>query len=365
MRRFLIVLIFFLLAGSASFAQSNSGAITGTITDSAGALMPGVRIEARNTETGIAYQVASSATGSYTITELPAGKYRIWVSIPGFKPYTRTDVEVLDTQIIRIDIVMVMLAADEILTNESVIQLLTAGINEDLIISKIRESQHNFDLSVQGMVALKGAGASDRLMGVMLDPDRAPEEMPAPPKKPSVSPPPPKETPVAEKKPEFPTAAGVYVKSGEEWVLFEPEFVIWESGGMFRRVVTAGIAEGDVNGRIEGAHSGNVVKTPLEFIIVAPEEVEITEYLLIRLHVVRDEREFQTVSGGLFGSTEGAEKDAVEFEGTKVADRTFSVKLKKLDAGEYGFLPTTPAAGAPSGGKVGRMYTFQVSNIIN
>ncbi|MBN2321336.1 MAG: carboxypeptidase regulatory-like domain-containing protein [Acidobacteria bacterium] len=356
MRRFLIVLISFLLAESAFFAQNNSGAITGTITDSAGALMPGVRIDARNTETGLQYQVASSATGSYTIAQLPTGKYRISVSIPGFKPYTRTDIEVLDTQIIRIDIYMEMLGADEILTNDSVIQLLTAGITEDLIISKIRESQHNFDLSVQGMVALKDAGASDRLMQVMLDPGRVLEETP---------PPSPKETPAAEKEPEFPTDAGVYVKSGKEWVPFEPEFVIWETGGTFRRLVTAGIAEGDLNGRIEGAHSGNVVKTPLEFIIVAPEEVDIKEYLLIRLRIERNDRKFQIVSGGLFSSTEGAEKDAVEFEGTKAADRTFSVKLKKLEAGEYGFLPNSPAAGAPAGGKVGKMYTFQVSNIIN
>ncbi|MBN2244151.1 MAG: carboxypeptidase regulatory-like domain-containing protein, partial [Acidobacteria bacterium] len=153
MRRFLIVSISFLLAASACFGQDGSGAITGTITDSAGALMPGVRIEARNAGTGIPYQVASSTTGSYTITQLPAGKYRMSVSIPGFKPYTRTDIEVLDTQVIRIDIVMEMLGADEILTNDSVIQLLLAGIPEDLIIAKIRESQHNFDLSVQGMVA--------------------------------------------------------------------------------------------------------------------------------------------------------------------------------------------------------------------
>ena len=79
MRRFLIVLISFLPAASASFAQGNSGAITGTITDSAGALMPGVRIEARNNETGVPYQVASSTTGSYTISQLPAGKYRMSV----------------------------------------------------------------------------------------------------------------------------------------------------------------------------------------------------------------------------------------------------------------------------------------------
>jgi len=327
-------------------------------------LMPGVRIEARNTETGVPYQVASSSTGSYTIAQLPSGTYQLSVSLPGFKPYTRTGIEVLEAQTIRIDIAMAMLAADEILTNDSVIQLLKAGIPEDLIIAKIRESQHTFDLSVQGMVAFKGAGASDRLLRVMLDPGGAHEETPKPSQMPSVPSPSPKETPAASIEPDFPTEIGVYVKSGKEWMLFEPELVTWETGGIFRRVVTVGIAQDDVNGRIEGAHSGNVVKTPLEFLIVAPEDVDIKDYLLIHLRIQRNDREFQIVTGGLFSSTEGAEKAAVEFEGTKVANRTFSVKLKKLDAGEYGFLQNSPAAGAPSG-KVGKMYTFQVSNIIN
>jgi hypothetical protein len=364
MHRFPTVLLALLLAAGTSIAQTDTGTITGTITDSNGALMPGVRIEARNTATGAPYQVASSSTGSYTIAQLPAGTYRISVSLPGFKPYTRTGIEVLETQIIRIDIVMEMLGAEEILTNDSVIQLLKAGIPEDLIISKIKESQHNFDLSVQGMVALKEAGASDRLIRFMLDPSRALEETPKIPQAPSISSLPPKETPAAKTEPEYPTKDGVYVKSGKQWVPLEPEFVLWETGGIFRRVVTAGMAQGDVNGRIEGAHSGNVVKTPLEFIIVAPEGVDVKDYLLVRLRIQRNNREFQIVTGGLFTSTDGAEKAAVEFEGTKVADRTFSVKLKKLDAGEYGFLPPSPTGGAPSG-KVGQMYTFQASNIIN
>ena len=156
MRRTLIILVFVLLAAGVVFAQNNLGSITGTVTDSAGALMPGVRIEARNMETGALLQVASSPTGMYTIAQLPAGAYQISVSLPGFKQYVRTGITVVEAQVMRIDIVMVMLSSDETLTNDSVIQLLKAGIAEDLIISKIRESQHSFDLSVEGMVALKG-----------------------------------------------------------------------------------------------------------------------------------------------------------------------------------------------------------------
>jgi hypothetical protein len=387
MRRILIILVFLLLVAAAVFAQNNRGSITGSITDSAGALMPGVRVEARNTETDALFQVASNSTGTYTIAQLPAGTYQISVSIPGFKQYVRTGIAVVEAQVMRIDIVMVMLSSDEILTNESVIQLLKAGIEEDLIISKIRENQHNFDLSVQGMVALKEGGVSNRLMRIIMDPTKASEAKAAPaaktavapeqPAPPPVTPAPPSVTPAAPKEPPktaeastagtdpgFPTEIGVHVKSGKQWVQIQPEVIIWQTGGMFKRFATAGIVQGDVNGRIKGATSSNVVKTPLEFIIVAPEGVDISEYQLIHMRELRDAREFRTVTGGIFSSSGGATRDAIQFEGTKVSSRTYSVKLTKLDVGEYGFLPTSTAA-TGSAANVGKMYTFQVSDIIN
>jgi hypothetical protein len=381
MRRIMILPVLLLLAASTLLAQNSKGSITGTIADSAGALMPGVRIEARNTDTNASYQMASTATGSYTIAQLPAGTYQISVSLPGFKQYTRTGIAVLDAQIIRIDIVMVMLSTDEILNNDSIIQLLKAGIAEDLIISKIRESQHALDLSVQGMVALKEGGVSDRLMRFLMDPTKMPEAKPALPAKPAAeaerppatpaAPAAPKELPKAAEvptaavaEPGLPTEIGVYIKSGKTWVQIQPEVVVWQTGGMFKRFATAGIVQGDVNGRIKGIHSDNIVKTPLEFIIVAPEGVDISEYQLIHLRELRDAREFRTVTGGIFSSSGGATRDAIPFEGTKVVSRSFSVKLTDLEAGEYGFLPTSAAA-ASSSANVGKMYTFQVSRILN
>ncbi len=368
MRIILTVLAFRLLSLSSAIAQGTQGAITGSIADSAGALMPGVRIEARNTATNALYQVVSSSTGTYTLAQLPPGTYQISVSVPGFKPYTRTGVSVSEAQIIRIDILMTMLASDEILTNESVLQLLKAGINEDLIISKIRDSQRNFDFSVQGMVALKGGGASDRLMHFMMDPTKAPE-----PKAAAAAPNPvavpavaavPKEAPKtaevpAAADPSLPKEFGVYFKAGKQWVEVQPEVVVWETGGMLKRFATAGIVQGDVNGRIKGAHSANLVSTPIEFLIVAPEGMDIADYQLIRLRGQRDTREFRTVTGGIFTSSGGATRDAIQFESSKLFSRTFSVNLRTLDDGEYGFLPTSGTAPSTSA-NVGKMFTFQV-----
>jgi hypothetical protein len=369
MHRILIAVTLLLLAVSSAFAQINRGAITGTITDSAGALMPGVRIEAKNTETEAVSQVASNSTGSYTINQLPPGAYQISVSLPGFKQYTRTGITVLEAQIIRIDIVMTMLSSDEILTNDSIIKLIKAGIDEDLIISKIRDSQHSFDLSVQGMVALKEGGVSDRLMHFLMDTTKPPEAKAAPartiavPETPAGSKEPPKtaEVPAARTDAKLPTEVGVYVKNDKQWTEIKPEVVVWQTGGMLKRFATAGIVQGDVNGRIKGEHSDTKVKTPLEFLIIAPEGVTIAEYQLIHLRELHDAREFRTVTGGIFSSSGGATRDAIAFEGTKVGSRTFSVMLQSLDAGDYGFLPTGNATPSSSA-NVGKMYTFRVKD---
>lgn len=49
---------------------------------------------------------------------------------------------------------------EEVLTNDSVIQLLKVGLDEGSIIAKIQKTKYNFDTSTEGLVALKQAGAS-------------------------------------------------------------------------------------------------------------------------------------------------------------------------------------------------------------
>jgi len=66
-------------------------------------------------------------------------------------------------------------AREEILTNESVIQLLKVGLDEDTIIAKIRKTKYSFDMSTQDLVAIKQAGASSRLIQFMIDPTKEPQ----------------------------------------------------------------------------------------------------------------------------------------------------------------------------------------------
>jgi len=96
-------------------AQS-AGTITGTVADPAGAVVPGAPVEAKNTGTGSVYKAATSGTGNYTISELPAGTYELTVTAQGFKKEVRPGVEVAAQTTFRVDFALQVGAAAESVT---------------------------------------------------------------------------------------------------------------------------------------------------------------------------------------------------------------------------------------------------------
>src|SRR5215470_2145385 len=89
-----------------ALAQSDRGTITGTVSDPAGALVPSAAVEIRNVETGAVYQAGTSATGNYTLAQLPAGQYELTVAVPGFKKFVRKSVTVNVAETYRVDVVL-------------------------------------------------------------------------------------------------------------------------------------------------------------------------------------------------------------------------------------------------------------------
>ena len=87
--RIYVTAICWLVTSPMLLAQSGRSNITGTVSDPAGAVVAGASVEARNTDTGATYPVATSATGNNTIAELPAGTYELSVTSAGFKRFIR------------------------------------------------------------------------------------------------------------------------------------------------------------------------------------------------------------------------------------------------------------------------------------
>ena len=105
-----------LLCALFAFGQSDRGTITGTILDPAGAVVPNVPIEAKNSGTGAVLRVSASGTGNYTISNMPVGTYEITVAAQGFKKAVRAGVEVSANTTFAVDFTLQVGATTESVT---------------------------------------------------------------------------------------------------------------------------------------------------------------------------------------------------------------------------------------------------------
>src|ERR1700757_2379358 len=83
--KFLAVGFLLTISGLAVNAQSDRGAISGTIVDTSGGAVEGASIVATGKDTGAVYRTTSSATGAYRISDMQVGAYDISVTSAGFK----------------------------------------------------------------------------------------------------------------------------------------------------------------------------------------------------------------------------------------------------------------------------------------
>jgi len=99
---FFAIVCLFSIAPKTALGQANAG-ITGTITDSSGAVVPAVKITITNQGTSIATHLVSSDAGTYAARGLTPGKYDITVEGTGFKKAVQKDVNVEVSVIATID----------------------------------------------------------------------------------------------------------------------------------------------------------------------------------------------------------------------------------------------------------------------
>ena len=240
------------------------------------------------------------------------------------------------------------------LTVDNVIKLSQAGLSNNVIIGKIKKNGQAFDLSPDELLQLKTAKVNDRVIEVMMDPSKAEA---------ALTPAPAAATSAASPDPSIPTEVGVYSrKQGDKtWNEVPPEVVNWKTGGVMKSIATYGVVKGDVNGHIQGKTSQTIASTTTEFLIVASEGVALTEYQLLHLHQNGNNREFRTVTGGVFHASGGATRDVVLFDGKKTLPRHYLVKLPAdVKTGEYAFMPPGAVASTNAAGSTGKVYSFRV-----
>jgi len=112
MHRVVILLLVVLSATVAVAQNANTGEIRGTVTDTSGAVLPGVKVTITNVQTGVSTVSATNGSGIYEVPSLPIGEYQITFAKEGFRPVVRQGIA-LQVQTIGIDATLQVGAATE------------------------------------------------------------------------------------------------------------------------------------------------------------------------------------------------------------------------------------------------------------
>ncbi len=244
-----------------------------------------------------------------------------------------------------------MLAAQQTLNNGAVIKLAQAGLTDDLIITTINANPGAYDTSPAGLIALKKARVSDKVVSAMVMKSSGEAGSAAAPgtgtggfnpattiggNANGVS----GTAMGANGLPMGIDGVGVYYKDKTgAWVSLLPEIVNFQGTGKLKNIASAGIVRGGRDGRIEGPRSRLNATLPVVFAVCLPETLEITEYELLHLHPTGDSRTFLSAAGGVLHTSAGATRDEVDFEPEKIAPRVYQITLPAgAGRGEFGLL---------------------------
>src|SRR6202521_409907 len=96
MRSLACTFVCLLLAASVAHAQGvgTSGAITGTVTDASGAVLPKATVNVADTQTGLKRTAETNSIGQFRATGLPPATYDVSAELPGFATEIRRSVTV-------------------------------------------------------------------------------------------------------------------------------------------------------------------------------------------------------------------------------------------------------------------------------
>jgi carboxypeptidase family protein len=138
-------------AGQISTAQLN-----GKVTDTSNAVLPGATVTLTQTDTGAVRSVVTDADGSYLVSNLSPGPYRLEVSLQGFRTYVQTGIVLQVAAAPSINVSLALGDVQETITVQAeapMVDVKSAGVSE------VVESQRIVELPLQGrdVTALIGA----------------------------------------------------------------------------------------------------------------------------------------------------------------------------------------------------------------
>ena len=117
-RRLLAALLIAIVHSCFLFAQSTTASLTGRITDPNRKVIAGVNVRVINTGTGVHYDGVTNEAGTYFVSDLPPGRYRIEAEKLGFKAVLESGVILHVQDALEVNFEMALGSASESVTVE-------------------------------------------------------------------------------------------------------------------------------------------------------------------------------------------------------------------------------------------------------
>ena len=119
-----------LCAAPAALAQQGTSEIRGRVVDEQGAVLPGVAIVVTNEDTGVFREASTGADGSYYISQIVPGRYRVLARLEGFRPLERRDLALPVGATLTINLTLPIGALQETVTVTGVTPLIDLSSTE-------------------------------------------------------------------------------------------------------------------------------------------------------------------------------------------------------------------------------------------
>jgi hypothetical protein len=152
------VLVLAGVAGSLAHAQlSGTGAISGTVEDPTGAVVPGATVTVTNVDTNVSTVRTTTRAGDYNISALIPGTYTVTVAAPGFEAYKQENVTVDALVTVSVNVKMTVGQATETVTITSAPPLLQTT---DAVLGAVMDNEMYSNLPIQ--MSQGGPGVADQ-----------------------------------------------------------------------------------------------------------------------------------------------------------------------------------------------------------
>ena len=245
----------------------------------------------------------------------------------------------------------------EVLNNDSVFALLSAGLGDEVVIAKIKTSPSSFDLTTERVIALKQKGISGPVLAAMISASAAPVQT-------AMS--------VDSPDPLVPHPSGIYLSSPTKMIRIESTTTQQvRTSGMLGYLLTSGLSgmrmKAAVNGPSARLSTTEVLPVFYFYFDQAAQGLgaaggSVTspnEFSLTRFETKKDKREAVVGSVGLGGAKSGLrEKDQRGFQAVQIAPGVYKVvPAQPLLPGQYGFVSGGVGSGANA---TFRVFDFSV-----